>query len=583
MMKTKKFLVLLFVTILMLTSAFSCVNAVDLTPTSGSLTIKKYETGNKNAEGNQEKLPLAGVTFRIYKVEDDSESLVTPTEAPTAEATTDTNGEAKFENLDLGRYLVVEYDKPANVVDVVPNFLVDIPMTISNGSDVDYNPTVEVKNNTAYGTITLKKVNEAGEALAGVTFILQKKNGTSWETYEIYDGENLKVLTTDENGEIVVDGLPVGDYRFIETSTLAGYILDNKTAYEFNVSTGEISSEGTSSTIVSPSQITVTNEKPTIAKEITSISRDAKDNNGIKDGNNSADIGDIVSYKVTVDVPSMIDRLNTFKVSDTMSTGLTLQNNEIVVTGIKADSSTVVLAKDTDYTVTEDAHNWEIVCTNENLKDYKSLEITYSAKINSDAIATSAGNTNKATLEYSSIVKTDYEDKDNTETKETPETPDTKVYTGGLKIEKRAITRDGELLSGAEFKLADSIDNARKGIYMTDAEGNQITLTTTNGVASYKGLSYGKYYLVEVKAPSYEESGETKYYNLLKDPVEITIGADTFEGAANIIINKKGTLLPMTGGMGTLLITVAGIVLVVIGIVYLRKNKEESSVKEQNK
>ena len=41
------------------------------------------------------------------------------------------------------------------------------------------------------------------------------------------------------------------------------------------------------------------------------------------------DIGDTVKYKVEADVPTKIAELNTFKVTDTMDAGLTMQENSI--------------------------------------------------------------------------------------------------------------------------------------------------------------------------------------------------------------------------------------------------------------
>ena len=167
---------------------------------------------------------------------------------------------------------------------------------------------------------------------------------------------------------------------------------------------------------------------------------------------------------------------------------------------------------------------------------YESLEITYNATLNSNAVANTSGNNNKATLKYSNIVKVNYDDVPNPDDieNESKNESDEKVYTGGFNIEKHALSKDGELLGGAVFKLATSEAEARKGNFIKDANGNEIVLTTGNGEngtelgkVSYKGLSYGTYYLLEVQAPTYEENGEVKYYNLLKDPIRIAVGEDT--------------------------------------------------------
>lgn len=603
MIKSKRIVALLLSVMLIISSMFTVVNAAGDEAagiTSGSLTITKLENGRTDEDGN--KLPLAGVKFKIYKVDDDESILQIPDKYLqedydsssdenyyTTEAVTGVDGKVNFPNLKLGRYLVIEAEAPINVVEKTANFLVDIPTTNPEGNGLIYDVEVTPKNDTVYGGITLTKLNEKNEPMAGVNFILQKKNGEDWEDYELE-----KTLVTNESGTITLEGLPAGDYRFIETKTLEGYILDNNATYNFSVSLNE---DGT--TKVFPETITVINEKPTIKKEIASISRDEDNTNSNKDGINSADIGDIISYKIVAYVPRVINKLNTFVISDNMDEGLTFVNNSISIKGKErildqANQEMVSLSEEIDseitsedYVLTSGEHSWSLEFTEqgkEKLMKYESLEITYNAILNSNAVANSNGNNNKAILEYSNIVNVKYDETPNPDDtdKESRDENDAKVYTGGFNLEKHALSRDGELLGGAVFKIATSEVEARKGNFIKDADGNEIVLTTGNGAngtelgkVSYKGLSYGTYYLLEVQAPTYEENGEVKYYNLLKDPIKIAVGEDTYEGLANVIVNKKGTLLPSTGGMGAVVFVAAGVLFIVLGVTYYRKNRKE--------
>ena len=60
----------------------------------------------------------------------------------------------------------------------------------------------------------------------------------------------------------------------------------------------------------------------------------------------------------------------------------------------------------------------------------------------------------------------------------------------------------------------------------------------------------------------------------MKDPVQIRIDANSYDDAKAItIVNKKGTTLPGTGGMGTLIFTISGITLILIGVIIYKKNK----------
>lgn len=603
MIKSKRIVALLLSVMLIISSMFTVVNAAGDDAAGiafGALTITKLENGRTDEEGN--KLPLAGVKFKIYKVDDDESILQIPDKYLqenydsssdenyyTSEAITGLDGKVNFSDLKLGRYLVIEAEAPINVVEKTANFLVDIPTTNPEGNGLIYNVEVTPKNDTVYGGITLTKLNENKEPMAGVNFKVQKKNGETWEDYELE-----KTLVTNESGTITLEGLPAGDYRFIETKTLEGYILDNNATYDFSVSLAE---DG--NTRVYPDALTVINEKPTINKEITSISRNENNTNSIKDGINSADIGDIISYKVVVDVPMIINKLNTFVISDKMDEGLTFIENSFSINGTirnleqggqeMVDSRALDNNQITpdDYVLTSDNHSWSLEFTEqgkEKLMKYESLEITYNAILNSNAVANTSGNNNKVTLKYSNIVKVDYDGIPNPDDieNESKNESDEKVYTGGFNIEKHALSKDGELLGGAVFKIAISETEARKGNFIKDANGNEIVLTTGNGEngtelgkISYKGLSYGIYYLLEVQAPTYEENGEIKYYNLLKDPIKIAVGEDTYEGLANVIVNKKGTLLPSTGGMGALIFIVAGVLFIVLGVTYYRKNRKE--------
>ncbi|MBR3249812.1 MAG: SpaH/EbpB family LPXTG-anchored major pilin [Clostridia bacterium] len=564
---------ILIITILVLSMIFSVkLNAIDLTKTKGSLTIIKYEKGAVGHEG--ENTPLSGVKFAIYKVEDNTTDTTTPasTVSPTNQGTTENDGKVIFSNLDLGRYLVVEAEVPENVTERIQNFLVDIPQTTHNGTDLNYDVVVEPKNNTAYGSIVLTKEGENGEKLKNVQFVLQKRNGTNWSDYP---NATDAVLGTTDNGTIRVENLPVGDYRFVETSLgeYNTYILDNKTGYEFNVALDTTDF----TTKVTPSSITVKNDKPGIEKEVDSITRDVKDTNTVTDEKNSADIGDTITYKTQTDIPRTIAMLTTYKITDTMNNGLTFKQENFTV---KAGNTT--LTKDTDYTVTALEANHGFVLeintagktklNTEYNAGNKKMEVKYDTLLNSDADATSVGNKNTAKLTYSNTVNTNYKDETNTPVDKTTDEVDTTVYTGGLIIEKRENTRTGTLLPGAVFKIASTKANAENKVFIKDSNGQEITLTTgTNGSISYKGLSYGTYYLVETQAPSYQENNETKYYNLLDKPVQITVGNNTYTSNANIVINRKSSILPNTGAIGAIVAIIAGIGLIALAIIIHKK------------
>ena len=75
---------------------------------------------------------------------------------------------------------------------------------------------------------------------------------------------------------------------------------------------------------------------------------------------------------------------------------------------------------------------------------------------------------------------------------------------------------------------------------------------------------------MEVQAPTYEENGEIKYYNLLKNPVQVEIDANTYKEKSVKVVNKKGVwdkILPMTGSTSSFIMILVGIGLLILSII----------------
>ncbi|MBS4884221.1 MAG: SpaH/EbpB family LPXTG-anchored major pilin [Amedibacillus dolichus] len=280
---------------------------------------------------------------------------------------------------------------------------------------------------------------------------------------------------------------------------------------------------------------------------------------------NSAQVGDPIRFKVESMVPNMtgFDKY-TFKLTDTMSSGLTVTKetlNEKVTIGNKQ-------LTDTEYTVT--VKGQEITIEINDFIKYKdqaneAIVFEYDAVLNKTAF-TEDKETNTANVEYGN-------DPDHL----TQGTPDTVI----VRTHKLTITKtDGntqEKLAGAEFKLykGNNTDGAPIQFVKT-GEGKYRVATATDldktetlvspkgadgvkGIIIIDGLDAETYTLVETKAPD--------GYNKLDNPTTITIeatsnnnGTDvTVTGDTVIVENNKGSLLPETGGMGTVLFTVVGV------------------------
>ncbi len=153
-------------------------------------TIKILKTDSETGQ------PLQGAEFTIL---DDHMRDVT-------KGTTDETGLVVFAGLPLGPYYCQETQAPPGYV---PLGSIELVYLDGNGKVV----TLTYTNKPARGSIQLTKKNSDGELLGGVVFTL----------YDA-DKNELTTGTTDENGVVVFDNLPIGDYWYAETSEIPGYV-----------------------------------------------------------------------------------------------------------------------------------------------------------------------------------------------------------------------------------------------------------------------------------------------------------------------------------------------------------------------
>ena len=631
----------------------------DTTKTTGSITIHKYTEGTATgtaASGKEDAsqvpagaVPIKDVGFTIYQVANADKLAdyysTTPASLPAATdyytgsgknvqlntgvadnqfnyQETDEHGVAKFENLPLGLYLVVETTSPAIVTVPRDPFLISVPMTI-DGDDWLYDVHVYPKNSTAVGGVSLVKTGKAGAKLKGVTFVLQKKNGDSWtditkKSTALGDNTGAKLnLVTNTEGKISVEDLSSGTYRFIETSVGAdnkGYIMDGAATYVFDVDGTKVTYNGNTDENI---EIPVTNEKPDVTKEVQKGS----------DGTHDADysVGDLVPYRITVSVPENIAKLKTFTLTDT-PIHLDDKINTVAITAnstpIEEDAYTVESVGD---------HGFKITFDPTKMSAYKGKEIivTYNAELLASAETTMGGKANDATLEYSNKILPKTDDGFNPNKPGTPTigtiTDTAYVYTFQIQIEKKADDGNGTSptpLANVEFDLYKEVARGTTGAASSD-EVNKAGLdssktwmkintaslkTDDKGIASQGGLKNGVYYLVEtktkngynlLKAPvpvtldiEYKTTTETKYNTdengnttIEKNKFKTTEFTTTKDGATSTsngievqtVINKKGFTLPLTGGMGTVLFSVIGLALVLAGVVVITASRKKTA------
>lgn len=586
------------------------------TTQKGSITIHKFEynpssgatsqqgTGAEGEAAPSGAKPLGGVTFEIYKVQNEewlkayyggqaaatgqdfsnidasnyystnsTTGAITVNGSKIDTVTTATSGTdigvAKKDGLALGLYLVVETSAPDKVTSPAAPFLVSVPMTriadtttTNKLTDWIYDVHVYPKNSTTYGQVTIEKKGYTGGgtgvALEGVQFKLQKQNGADWTDITANDSNGSTYnLTTDINGKITIAGLSQGNYRIFEDaysgdSANKGYILDAE-YHNFTVQKdGQIK---VGENITTPiATIQVANHRPDMKKEVKKGDSWAQDA--------PYGVGDTVPYKITIEVPQNIDKLSTFTVTDT-PTGL--KDN---VGSIKIKDGTTALTSGTDYTVAAegtDGFKIDFILTSNTVKACAghTVTITYNAVVKDTAVVGGNGNSNNAKLTYTNKINSD-----NTPGTTTNTIEDSAVmYSFGIKVVK--TTEDGNTpLLGVVFDLyreaktgetsivdAETVkkaglDSTKSWILVksgltTNASGIIDTSDSNNATNYTHGLANGDYYLVETKT--------VDGYNLLTKPVEVKLDVtatttwqktNVYDASGNLV--KHGTVTKTT-------------------------------------
>lgn len=295
-------------------------------------------------------------------------------------------------------------------------------------------------------------------------------------------------------------------------------------------------------------------------------------------GDHDVNTTEEVTYTITADVPKYPDGAisHKFVISDKLPSSMSLKEGSIVVTKIAQDNTRTPMTEGTGYSPVADAdkgdRTFALDFTYSAIEGAKSVEVVYIASLNPDASTTIYGsNLNEAFLDYSN----DPYVASSSKTVELTEKPDVKTY--GFNIQKKDGSDNN--LPGAEFKVYDS--NAadatalkfravagQTGVYYYDPAGTvEVLQGNTDGKIEVRGLASGTYYVEETKAPDGD-------YNKLPGKTTVVVGTDAVK--TQTIVNKKGFQLPITGGMGTVLFTVAGIAFIVVGAAIVISKKRSS-------
>ena len=357
--------------------------------------------------------------------------------------------------------------------------------------------------------------------------------------------------------------------------------------------------------VVGPTTVDPKSSVPTVEKKVKENVKSTPDDTNYGTGYNDVadyNIGDTVPFELIGTLPANYADYTTYNYvfHDTASAGLTIDaaSVHVYVDGneITTGFTTVLAGQSLTVTFTD----LKVVSA---VNASSKIVVKYNATLNSNAEIGLPGNPNEVYLTFSNNPNKGGDGN-------TGKTPTDKVivFTYELDTTKVDGSDTAKTLSGAEFKLYKTDGTTPSYAIVADGkvtgwttdETKATTLTSdSNGLFKVAGLDDGTYYLKETKAPV--------GYNLLANDVKLKITATTTNGqtwtdgdassaltaltisvndgtAANGILadgtvaatitNNSGSTLPSTGGIGTTIFTVAGVVLMIgAAVVLVTKRK----------
>lgn len=435
--------------------------------------------------------------------------------------------------------------------------------SITNSEGKDWKYTVE----TAYQ----EKLGDNGAAKN-----LNNLPSSAWEAkIDVLAAVNATAIkesepSAEKTGSTGATELPLGVYLVKETTTPAGYVASKP----FIVSVPSTDNYDTAGKEGTEFIYNITakpkNSKMSVDKTIVNEDK-------------TAYIGGFVEYKVETQIPKYGTEYTNpvFNIYDKMSNGLSFVNDTAHKLKVVVGGTEIVEGENT-YTLEtnglSDGKTFEIQFAKAFLENKenkgKKVEVTYYAQVNENAVYI---NENSANITYQ-----------NKPGETTDATPSKKnVYTYGIDLTKKGDkSADADGLDGAEFTLAAAngemisiLVNGKKVAVNGESKGGFQTTTVEKenknkkGKLVFKGLKAGTYTLTETKSPS--------GYSLAKNPITIVITAKEDGSLADATVdgisvknnmtedgvvpvglqNKSGFNLPATGGMGTYLFTIGGLVI----------------------
>jgi len=402
-----------------------------------------------------------------------------------------------------------------------------------------------------------------------------------------------------KNGESMSDGLRNALKAWTETAIAASTATSDGSALKFN---GLLLGYYVVTTSQGEQLISVdsTMKDVTIVDKNSSTPKDLHKNADVDD----VSIGNTVTYTVSFKTSNYYGagteakEIVSYTIEDTLPEFL----KDVTVTSIIVDNDGKSDTTDDQKDVTDQFNaNKKIVIDWYNDADKSflynngaTITITYTAVVTEKAAIDGKGNTNNVTVTWTTK-DGNQPDPGKLETNET-------IFTYAIALKK--VNNKGVALPGAVFEFPFYVQSTADtdGAYIyagtKAAEGltNQIK-TPDSGVIVVKGVASGSYPITEFKAPAgynkltapvtvqAAKTGETTTHTTVyldengevtketTNATEVKVDIANIAATAVVVVNKAGTELPSTGGMGTTVFYVLGAVLVLGAVVLLVTKK----------
>lgn len=316
---------------------------------------------------------------------------------------------------------------------------------------------------------------------------------------------------------------------------------------------------------------------PSFEKKVKDTNDTTGDTSGWQDSADY-DFGDQVPFQLTATLPTNYSDYKTYYLAfhDVEEKGLAFNKDSVKVS---IDGTQVTEGYEVKTDGLTDGCTFEVVFSNLKstaaAKNGSKVTVEYNSTLTEDATLGQQGNLNKARLEFSNNPNEE-------QGGEHGETPWDNVIVFTYKVTVNKVNENKEALKGAAFKLEKNYKDGTTKLVGEFTAGDATSFT-------FSGLDDGTYTLTETATPAGCNSikpvtftvtaehkivwGDTdKRTDILTSvsgtkasgEIDFTLAADGNKDLSTDIVNVKGSNLPSTGGMGTVLLYVAGIAVFVV-------------------